>query len=128
MAPRAVKVETLAQVVSLSEARFARRLDGYRARLDKVLKANKRSLTRMFASGLLFTRQGTRAGRDLLTAHEHLLRAMTLLGRLANQGDIPAPRRKEEVDAIFDELDTLLVSTAQLTEQTTALLTDMKKD
>lgn len=128
MSKRAAKEEKLAEVVSLNELRLHRRLDTYRARLDRVLKANKRALTRLFTTGFLFTKDGTRGGRDLLTAHEHLLRAVGLLDRLGNQGDVPAPRKREEVDAIFTELDKLLVSTAELTEQTGALLNELKKE
>jgi hypothetical protein len=93
-----------------------------------VLKANKRAVTRLFSTGMLFTRHGTRAGRDLLLAHEHLLRVMTLLDRLANEGDVPPPRREAEVDAIFIELDTLLDRTGDLTEQTAQLLEELGKD
>ncbi len=125
---RALKVVQVAEVVNLHDARLTRRVEEYRARLDRVLKANKRAVTRLFSTGMLFTRHGTRAGRDLLLAHEHLLRVMTLLDRLANEGDVPPPRREEEVDAIFIELDTLLDRTGELTEQTAQLLEELGKD
>jgi len=128
MSKRPAKEEKLAEVVNLHDLRLHRRLDTYRARLDRVIKANKRAVTRMFSSGFLFTKDGTRSGRDLLTAHEHLLRAMMLLNRLGNQGDVPAPRKAEEVDAVFAELDKLLSSTAELTEQTGALLNELRKE
>ncbi len=128
MPTRAAKEEKLAQVVSLGALQLQRRLLGYRARLDRVLKANKRAVTRLFSTGALFNKQGTRAGRDLLTAHEHLLRALALLDRLENQGDVPAPRRQDAVDALFEELDTLLARTAELTEQTGALLTELRNE
>lgn len=113
-------------VVSLSDARLARRLATYRDRLDRVLRANKRAVGQLYVSGALFTRAGTRAGRDLLLAHEHLLRVMRLLDRLADAGDVPAPRRAAEVDAIFSELDTLLERTDELTRHTTELLGELK--
>lgn len=125
---RALKAVQVAEVVNLHDARLTRRVEEYRARLDRVLKANKRAVTRLFSTGMLFTRHGTRAGRDLLLAHEHLLRVMTLLDRLANEGDVPPPRREEEVDAIFTELDTLLDRTGDLTEQTAQLLEELGKD
>ena len=128
MSKRPAKEEKLAEVVNLHDLRLHRRLDTYRARLDRVLKANKRAITLLFSTGFLFTKDGARSGRDLLTAHEHLLRAMMFMDRLGNQGDVPAPRKREEVDAIFAELDKLLVSTAELTEQTGALLNELKKE
>lgn len=123
-APRPV----VAEVVSLHDARLSRRIGTYRARLDRVLKANKRAITRLYATGLLWTRHGTRAGRDLLTAHEHLLRVVSLLNQLEDEGDVPAPRKTSEVDAIFHELEQLLDRTSELTEQTASLLDEMSKD
>jgi hypothetical protein len=123
-----LKAVPVAEVVNLHDARLSRRVDAYRARLDRVLKANKRAVTRLFSTGLIFTKHGTRAGRDLLLAHEHLLRVMTLVDRLGNEGDVPPPRRAEEIDAIFFELDTLLDRTSELTEHTAALLEELGKD
>lgn len=117
-----------AEVVNLHDARLSRRVDAYRARLDRVLTANKRAVTRLFSTGLIFTKHGTRAGRDLLLAHEHLLRVVSLVDRLGNEGDVPAPRKPEEVDAIFVELDTLLDRTSDLTEHTADLLEELGKD
>ena len=122
---RAVPV---AEVVNLHDARLSRRVDAYRERLDRVLKGNKRAVTRLFSTGLMFTKHGTRAGRDLLLAHEHLLRVVSLVNRLGNEGDVPAPRRAEELDAIFAELDTLLDRTSELTEHTAHLLEELGKD
>ena len=123
-----LKAVPIAEVVNLHDARLSRRVDNYRARLDGVLKANKRAVTRLFSTGLLFTKHGTRAGRDLLLAHEHLLRVVTLIERLGNEGDVPAPRRADEIDAIFFELDQLLDRTSELTEHTAALLEELGKD
>lgn len=115
-------------IVNLTEARLARRLKTYRDRLGKVLAANKRVVGRLYVSGLLFTRQGTRAGRDLLLAHQHLLRVVTLLDRLSHEGDIPAPRKQSEVDAIFVELDLLLQRTGELTERTGQIFEQLKHE
>jgi hypothetical protein len=105
-------------IVSLEEARLHRRLKAYRVRLDNVLTANQHAITRLFQTGRLFTREGTKAGRDLLLAHQHLLRVVTLLQRLSHAGDVPAPKQQAEVDAIFSELDELLEKTGELTEKT----------
>ena len=115
-----------ARVYSLSEARHLRRLKVYRERLDRVLRLNKRAIGRLYTSGRLFTRAGTRAGRDLLLAHEHLLRVLALMERLSHRGDVPAPRRTGEVEAVFSELDTLLERTGELTAQTTELMDEMR--
>lgn len=123
-----LKAVPVAEVVSLHDARLSRRVEGYRERLERVLKGNKRAVTRLFSTGLMFTKHGTRAGRDLLLAHEHLLRVVTLIDRLGNEGDVPAPRRQEELNAIFGELDTLLDRTSQLTEHTADLLEQLGKD
>jgi hypothetical protein len=115
----------LGALVSLSDARHARRLAGYREKLERVVKANKRAIGQLYATGALFTRLGTRAGRDLLLAHEHLLRVVALLDRLGHQGDVPAPRNRDEVDDIFHELDTLLDRTSTLTEHTAELMGEL---
>ena len=123
-----LKAVPVAEVVNLHDHRLSRRVDSYRARLDRVLKANRRAVTRLFSTGLMFTKHGTRAGRDLLLAHEHLLRVVGLIDRLGNEGDVPAPRRAEEVDAIFFELEALLDRTSELTEHTAQLLEELGKD
>ncbi len=117
-----------AQIFSFAEAKLARRLGTYREKLDRVLRTNKRAIGRLYSSGTLFTKVGTRAGRDLLLAHEHLLRVVGLVERLSDTGDVPAPRKSAEVDAIFDELDTLLERTTQLTEHTAAMIDELKRE
>ncbi len=126
--PSPAPAQPAAQIISFSEVRLARRLGTYREKLDKVLRTNKRAIGRLYASGTLFTRVGTRAGRDLLLAHEHLLRVVGLVERLSDTGDVPAPRKSSEVDAIFDELDTLLERTTQLTEHTAAMIDELKRE
>jgi hypothetical protein len=125
---RAATAEPLGEVVHLSDLRLSRRLSTYGAKLERVLTANKRAIGKLYVTGALFTKLGTRAGRDLLLAHEHLLRVVALLDRLANQGDVPAPRKSDEVDTIFNELDTLLERTSQLTEHTGELLGELGKE
>lgn len=128
MSPRAIHSTALENVVSLAEALRVRRIESYRARLDRVLESNRSAVGRLFTSGTLFTRDGTRAGRELLQAHEHLLRVMTLLERLSDQGDVPSPKKPASVDAVFLELDTLLERTTTLTAQTTDLLGELKRE
>ncbi len=115
-------------VVSFSEAVVGRRLKTYRARLDRALAANKKAIGRLYETGLLFTRAGTSAGRDLLLAHQHLLRVVTLLDRLSDQGDVPAPRKQSHVDEIFSELDVLLERTGELTERTGEAIDSLRRE
>ena len=43
---------------------------------------------------------------------------VTLLGRLSERGDVPAPRSAGSVEAAYKELDALLDRTETLTERT----------
>ena len=105
-----------ATIVDLQVERGRRRLHDYEARIRAVLDQNRGALSRLFASGTIFTRRGTRTGRDLLLAHQHLLRVEALLGRLEDLGGGPS----EEVEVIYRELDALLAKTSELTEKTSA--------
>lgn len=123
-----VELAEPAQVISFAEVKLARRLGNYREKLDKVLRTNKRAIGRLYSSGTLFTKAGSRAGRDLLLAHEHLIRVVGLIERLSDTGDVPAPRKTNEVDSIFSELDTLLERTAALSEHTATMIDGLKSD
>lgn len=116
------------KVVLLTDLRVARRLRDYREKLKRGLTYNRRAIGRLYTSGTLFTREGTRAGRDLLTAHEHLLRVVALLDRMEHVGDVPAPSSEREVNAVFAELDTLLEQTESLNDRTGEVLAALKKD
>lgn len=111
-----------AQVVNLAEARARSRHEVYQERLTQVLADNKRAVGRLFASGTLFTKEGTRAGRDLLLAHQHLLRVVGLLDRLAHQGDVPAPLTEAGMAEVYAELDVLFARTDELRHRTQELL------
>lgn len=130
MSKRRTSLQTVpvADILSLHDARLSRRVENYRVKLDHVLEENKRAVSRLAATGVLFTRHGVRTGRDLLLAHEHLLRVVGLVDRLANEGDVPAPRRADEIDAIFMELDTLLTRTCDLAAHTAHLLEELGND
>lgn len=117
-----------APVVSLAEVRERSRVSLYRRRLERVLGANRRAIGRLYSTGALFTREGTKAGRDLLKAHQHLLRVNTLLDRLEHQGDVPAPLTPEGLAVIYAELDTLFASTDELGAKTAELLARLKRD
>lgn len=117
LAPRSRKARPAPPVVDLAQARSARRLRELQARCRSVDESNRKSLVRLFQSGLVYTRQGARLGRDLLLAHQHLLRAQDLLARVA-EGD----GNGSEAASLCEEAQALLVRTAELTARTGLVL------
>jgi Na+/phosphate symporter len=105
-------------VVELARARSARRLRELQARCQAVDEMNRKSLVRLFQSGLVYTRQGARLGRDLLLAHQHLLRVSDLLARIAEVND----GASGETTPLYDEAQGLLARTAELTARTGLVL------
>jgi len=79
---------------------------------------NRKALARLFQTGLVFTRQGARLGRDLLLAHQHLLRVADLLERIA---EMPATSA-EDAAALYGEAQGLLARTTELTSRTGIVL------
>jgi len=109
-------------VVDLADARDDRRLRDHQARLRAVLETNRKALSRLFQSGLLFTRSGARLGRDLLLAHQHLLRAGDLLARLADLGAAARGARDSEAEALYLQVQALLARTSELSARSDGLL------
>jgi hypothetical protein len=105
-------------VVDLGRARDARRLQEYQLRSRQVLDANKRALARLFQSGQIYSRVGARLARDLLLAHQHLLKVSDLLARL---GETAATERAE-AEAVYGEVQALLSRTAALTARSDGIL------
>lgn len=99
-------------MVDLSLARDARRLRDFQARCRAVDEVNRKALSRLFQTGLIFTRHGARLGRELLLAHQHLLRVSDLLARI---GELPSTAPAADASALYDEAQTLLARTAELT-------------
>ena len=102
-------------VVDLSAARDARQLREFQARCRTVDDLNRKALARLFQSGLLYTRQGARLGRDLLLAHQHLLRVSDLLVRV---GELAGPTAARDAGPLYDEARELLARTTKLTSRT----------
>jgi hypothetical protein len=98
-------------IVDLAKVRDARRLRDFRERCRSVDEVNRRALGRLFQSGLIFTRRGARLGRDLLLAHQHLLRVSDLLARL---GDLAEPGADGEAEDLYGEAQALLARTSEL--------------
>lgn len=97
-------------MVDLAQARDARRLRDLGDRCRSIDEAARRALSRLFQCGSIFTRQGSRLGRDLLLSHQHLLRAAALIGR-ASDCDESAP---DEADALYQEAAGLVERSSQI--------------
>jgi hypothetical protein len=104
-------------VVDLADARDDRQLRDYQERLRAVVETNRKALARLFQSGLIFTRSGARLGRDLLLAHQHLLKVGDLLARL---GEL-AGGRDGEAEALYGQVRALLARTAELSARSDGL-------
>lgn len=102
-------------VVDLGQVRAKHRLLAYQNKICRALDSNRRSIGRLYATGLLFSFEGSRAGRDLLLAHQHLLKVVALLDRLRAS---PATRSPTAANAAYRELDLLLERTGELTSRT----------
>ncbi len=107
-------------VIDLTSARDARRLADFRRRLSSVQDANRRTLSRLFQSGLIFSRAGSRLGRDLLLSHQHLLKVGDLLARLEDATG--GRRRSGETEALYAQVQVLLVRTSELSARSDGLL------
>ena len=118
--PRSRPARAGPPVVDLARARDARRLRDFEARCRGIDDVNRRALARLFQSGLLFTRQGARLGRDLLLAHQLLLLVGELLARIGEAADGTAAAR--EVEELYCEAQKLLARTSKLTSRTGLVL------
>jgi hypothetical protein len=105
-------------VIDLGRARDARRLGDYQRRTRQVIDANKRALARLFQSGVIYSRVGARLGRDLLLAHQHLLKVGDLLARIS---EIESPERFD-AEAVYDQVQALLLRTSALTARSEGVL------
>lgn len=101
---------TRSAVVDLAQARDARRLRELGERCGAVDDSARRLLSRLFQCGTIFTRQGSRLGRDLLLSHQYLLKAAALVER-AGDCDASAP---DESDALHQEAAALVERSAQI--------------
>src|SRR5437588_12251988 len=75
---------TRATVVDLSSVREQRRRELAERRVRSVMDGNRAALSRLFASGLIFTQKGSRAGREPLREHQTLQK---LVGPVARLGE-----------------------------------------
>jgi hypothetical protein len=110
------------RVVHLSLVRAQSRLLAYQDAIGGVLAANRRSFGRLHDSGALFSREGARAGRDLLLAHQHLLRVVALLQRLSARAHLRGRVAQARLEAAHHEVDRLLKRSSALAERTSTHL------
>lgn len=105
-------------VIELARVREARRLVDTQRRTRQVIDANKRALARLFQSGVIYSRVGARLARDLLLAHQHLLKVGDLLARIS---EIESPERFD-AESVYDEVQALLSRTTALTARSEGVL------
>jgi hypothetical protein len=115
-------------VVQLAEVRAQGRLQAYQEALGSVLASNRRTLGLLHASGALFSRAGARAGRDLLLAHQNLLRMVALLQQLSARSSREGRAAVARSESAYRALDRLLARTAALTERTDTTLGQLAGD
>lgn len=116
-----------AAVVDLAVVREHQRRQRAERRVREVLEDNRAALSRLFASGLIFTQKGSRAGRDLLGAHHSLLKVIDLIARF-EEGEPAAGRLELRAEDLFRDLETQLSRTAQLTARTGEFLSGRGQD
>ena len=117
-----------ASVVDLSSVRSQKRRELGERRVRIAMEENRAALARLFSSGLIFTQKGARAGRDLLLAHQSLLKVVDLFARLVEpsaRGDDALKVRAEEA---FEQLDAQLARAAQLSARTGEFLSGRGRD
>jgi hypothetical protein len=90
-----------------------------------MLAENKRTLGKLFSTGTLFTRQGARAGRDLLAAYQDLLKMSDLLAQLSELGSESGDLGGREARALFEQLEILVVRSSALASRTDGLLASL---
>lgn len=114
-----------AGVVNLNEVRAQVRLVAYQNKISRALDSNRRSIGRLYTTGLMFSPEGARAGRDLLLAHQHLLKVASLLNRLRAA---PKPMLPRSLHTAYLRLDLLLERTGELTSRTGHYLSRLRGD
>ena len=117
-----------ATIVDLSSVRAQRRRELAERRVRAALDDNRAALARLFSSGLIFTQKGARAGRDLLLAHQSLLKVVDVFARLIEPSARDDAALKHRAEEVFAHLDAQLTRTAQLTARTGDFLSGRGRD
>lgn len=104
-------------VANLGAVRARRQVDLWREKIASVIDLNRRTFDRLHASGALYSTEGARAGRDLLRAHEQLLKVTAVLDRI-EKAAVKAPRPDgARLGTLYRRLDGLLDRTHALTHR-----------
>lgn len=114
---QSAKPEEGAKIVDFSLIANRKRIRESGDKINEVLENNRKAIERLFSTRMIFEEKGAAAGRDLLLAHQYLLRITKLLrvlDKMEGKIDYDAP----EIQIIFSELDDLLNKTNTLTSRT----------
>jgi hypothetical protein len=87
-------------VISFAALRTVRQLKQNRAMLVTVLTNLRAMLARLFESGLVYAREGSRIARDVLLAQEHLSEVLDMLDALPEDTD----EQREEAKRVQQKL------------------------
>jgi hypothetical protein len=117
-----------AAVIDLASVRALRRRELAERRVRDAMDENRGALSRLFSTGLIFTQKGARAGRDLLLAHQALLRSADLFARLLDPSSRHDAALKQRAEELLAHLDAQLARTAQLTARTGEFLSGRGRD
>lgn len=107
------KPEKQGKLIELDLVRERLQLVRCGKRVQQALEQNRHAISRLFNTGLIFTRGGARAGRDLLLAHQHLDRMAETLLQAAG-GSLSQARTPQGMEELLTELDVLLEKTSAL--------------
>lgn len=117
-----------AQVVELSSVRALRRRETAERRVRSAMEENRAALSRLFSSGLIFTQKGARAGRELLLAHQSLLKVADLFARLEDPSSNEDDSLQTRAEEAFAHLDSQLARAAHLSARTGEFLSGRGRD
>ena len=117
-----------ATIVDLSSVRTQKRRQLDERRVRGALDDNRAALTRLFGTGLIFTQKGARAGRELLLAHQALLKVVDIFTRLVDPSSLDDQALKHRAEEVFENLDAQLARTAQLTARTGEFLSGRSRE
>jgi phenylalanyl-tRNA synthetase beta subunit len=110
-----------APVIDLEAFRGKDRLRRCRERVLAVLEQNRRSVQRLFESGLVFTRHGSGVGRDLLRSYQNLRRVADALDRAQAGDERHALRTPADAADLFADVELLLEKSSALARRHRAL-------
>ncbi len=110
--------ERSAPVVDLAVIRQARRRDELLAGLARAQDGNRQAVARLVHSNLLWTRRGSRTGRQLLANWERLVEETDRLKRLEG----PAPVDGPWTEPLFEAVEALLRKSEQLASRSAELV------